>query len=329
MQSPASRRIDRGRSQRRGAYGMIRGFSVDDGTVLWGLLAEGSGDILVKTDERGFIAEASPSLEQLDIRLSEWLVAPHIADLAKHSHASELRAQCDAALRGTIAFGHFEFPAQCRGDEPFIERWFSLTLRPIAGPDGETGGAIAIMRAIEPRRSLEDELLAATMTDPLTGLANRQAFNAMLSPYLHSGADGSVILFGIDRFRAINLRYGQTRADEVLWAFAQFLRAVFGEEQFITRMEGERFAVILPDCDPETSLEIAQEAVTTFGELSKDSGCEQLPVTASAGVSAIHECHDTILRDAEFSLTLAQAGGGGRADLGGEVPILVDRRHIA
>ncbi|SMQ69382.1 diguanylate cyclase (GGDEF) domain-containing protein [Altererythrobacter xiamenensis] len=308
---------------------MIRGFSVDDGTVLFGLLAEGSGDILLKTDGRGFIVEASPSLEQLNIRLSEYLVAPHIADLAKDSHTRKLRAHSDEALRDAVAFGQFEFPARECGQEPFTERWFSLTLRPIAGADGETDGAIAIMRAIERRHALEDELLAASMTDPLTGLANRQAFNALLSPYLDSGAEGSIILFGIDRFRAINLRYGQTRADEVLWAFAQFLRAVLGENAIISRMEGERFAVILPDCDPATSLEIAQEAVTTFGELSKDSGCEQLPVTASAGVSAIQECHDTILRDAEFSLTLAQAGGGGRADLGGEVPILIDRRRIA
>ena len=278
-------------------------------------------------DEGG--SAADERIEQLDIRLSEYLVAPHLADLAKHSHATELRAQCAAALQGSTAFGQFEFPAKSGGDEPFIERWFSLTLRPIAGFDGETGGAIAILRPIEPRRLLADELLTATMTDPLTGLANRQAFNAMLSRYIDGGSDGSVILFGIDRFRAINLRYGQTRADEVLWAFAQFLRAALGEEQIITRMQGERFAVILPDCDAASSLEIAQEAIATFCELSKDSGCEQLPVTASAGVSAIQDCLDSVLRDAEFSLTLAQAGGGGRADLGGEVPILADRRHIA
>lgn len=308
---------------------MIRGFSVDDGTVVCGLLAEGSGDILLKTDERGFITEASPSLEQLNVRLSEWLVAPHLSDLAKRSHAAKLRAHCDEALRGIAAFGQFDFPAQYEGDGPLAERWFSLSLRPLASGDGDRGGAIAIMRAIQPRRSLEDELLAASMTDPLTGLANRQAFNAMLSRFLGDGVAGSIILFGIDRFRAIILRYGQTRADEVLWAFAQFLRTLLGEDPIITRMEGERFAVILPDCDPAASLAIAEEATATFGELSKDSGCDELPVTASAGVATMVGNHDAILRAAELSLTLSQAAGGGRADLGGEVPILVERCRIA
>ena len=308
---------------------MNRVTTVDDGTILWGLLADGSGDILLKTDRLGFIIEGSPSLEQLDIRLADLLVAPHLADLALGSHADALRRHCADVLQNGAQREPFEFPA-IQGDLGLLpERWFSLTLRPVVLPDSGVQGCVAILRAIEAHRRFESELLAASLIDQLTGLANRQALGATMSRMLAEGMQGSLIVFGIDRFRAVTLRYGASRADEVLWAFGQFLRTVLGEEATLARMEGEKFAAILTYCDAETALEVARDVTATFSQFSEDCGSDEIRVTASAGVAAIAGAQDDVLAAADLSLTLSQAAGGGRADLGGSIPVFVQRSRYA
>ncbi len=308
---------------------MIRGFTEADGSALFGLFAEGAGDILLKLDANGFISEASPGLECLGIDNSEMLFAPHVADLAAGGHVQRVRNYWSDAISGMASTERVEFPI-CQGQgSKLLECWHALTMRPVLDASGKVSGAIGIMRAVEPRRALEDELLAAAMTDPLTGLGNRHAFQSLLSRQLANREAGTVILFGIDRFRAIILRYGQSKGDEVLWAFAQFLRAILGDDLALTRMEGERFAAIMPDAAPPAARIIADEAVATFARLARESGPERLPMSASAGIVPISGDHDEVLANAELALTLAQAAGGQRAELRDNAPSVLCRRKIA
>jgi len=299
---------------------MIEGFTVDDGPTLYGLLADFVGDILIKTDARGFVTEASPGFAALGYDLAEILVPPHLTDLAERSHAEMLRAYCSDIFCGLASSDKVEFPIVNRSGSQLAlsQRWYALGLRLNVDACGAAVGAIGILRLIEPRRTLEGELLAASMTDQLTGLANRHAFMSIMSRLLDCGEGGSVILFGIDRFRAITLRYGQSKGDEVLWAFAQFLRAMLGEEPILTRLEGERFAAILPNVEPAASLLLAEETVRTFAEISRECGSEEMQVVASAGVTAMSGSADAIMASADLALTIAQAAGGARAEIGGK-----------
>ncbi len=294
---------------------MIRGFTGADGSVLFGLLAESAGDILLRTDRNGFITETAPGLECLGIDPSETLFAPHVADLAGKGHSHRVRQYWSEAIAGLAPAERVEFPlGQPRG-LGFTEQWYALAIRPTLDAAGMTNGSIGILRTIERRHMLDEELLAAAMTDPLTGLGNRHAFQTYLSRQPITPASGAVILFGIDRFRAIILRYGQSKGDEVLWAFAQFLRAMLGEEPLLMRMEGERFAAILPGEACVAAQGLADEAIGTFSILARESGCDGLLVSASAGIAAIAGHHDEVLANAELALTLAQASGGQRAEL--------------
>lgn len=309
---------------------MLKGFSVDDGSVLFGLLADGAGDVLLKTDALGFIIQASSSLEALGIRLADLLVAPHISDLSRSSHSMAVREYCTDTLRGSGSSpASVEFPARVVSDQFAEDRWFSLTLRITVDRDGHTDGTIAIMRAIEPRCQLEDELLAVSMVDPLTGLGNRPALMANLSRLLVSGTRGTAIMFGIDRFRAITLRYGRSRSDEVLWAFSQFLRTILGEDTILARLDGDRFAAILPGVAPSDALELSRGVVGTFAELASDVGSDHLRLTASAGLAAMAGDCDDVLAQTELCLILSQAAGGARVELDGHTPSFADRRRIA
>ena len=66
---------------------MTIGLDVQDGGVLYGILADLGGDIVIKADRFGFIEDASQGLHRAGFDLSEQLIAPHIADLTDALHA--------------------------------------------------------------------------------------------------------------------------------------------------------------------------------------------------------------------------------------------------
>ncbi len=308
---------------------MIRGFSVDDGSVLCGLLAESADDIILKLDERGFIAYASPAIDQLGLCLADFLVPPHLSDLALQSHGDAVRTYFSDALAGLAAHDRIEFPAIGGERRNVADRWYGLSLRAAPEDNGNVCGALGVMRSIGRGASPDGDMRAVSTVDPLTGLSNRAAFIAMLSRAIAFGEAGSVLVFSIDRFRAIKLRYGQVRADEVLWAFAQYLRSMLGETPSLTRLEGEKFAAIIPGAESLNVLGVAKEAVGTFGRLSEGSSLDDLNLSASAGIACIADEVDAVLARAELALSVAKSGGGGRVELADNLPSCLRYRRSA
>lgn len=294
-------------------------FTSAEGRALYGLLAETTNDIVLRIDRAGFIVHASPAIERLGLALPRMLFAPHISELAVPDYADELRAELGAAIEGAGGGRWIEFPARMADAR---EAWFEIQFRPLGDGPGGTYGAIAIMRSIDERRILEAELFAATMTDPLTGLTNRRAFLAMLGHLVGGEAGGSLAMFSIDHFKAINMRYGQSTGDKVLVAFADFLRAALRADDTISRIGNQRFAVLLPRTAPERAAEVCGQAVTTLAELARGSGDDGLPVTASVGLGRIGGSIDASVKRAELALFFARAKGRNRLEIYGEEALL-------
>ncbi|MFM7379425.1 MAG: diguanylate cyclase domain-containing protein [Erythrobacter sp.] len=302
------------------------GLSEVEGHVLHGLLEETSGDIVIRLDRHGFIMHASANIAELGSDLTAALLPPHITDLAERDHAAFLGEQVTRGLQGCRQVGWIEFPVAACADrgtafEVHFPRWYALTLKPMCMPDGTPDGAMCLMRSVQQLRSLEGELHARAVTDPLTGLANSTAFCASLRRHLARGGGQKVAVFAVDNMRALLLRYGQRTADEVLWGFAKFLETMALPGHELAQLDSERFAVLLPDMSARAAREWAEDVIETFAGLAAPAdaaGKAKTPhLTASAGLARVECTVDWTLREAELGLVLARAGGGRQVAVAG------------
>lgn len=295
-----------------GATAMGVNFTPQEGSVLYRLLAEDTSDIILKTDCEGFIVHASPAIRQLGLLLPGMLIGPHLLDLVHPASRETVREQHQAAIDGRQSGEWTEFAAITRDHE---ERWFAVQTRSLRDDGGQVYGALSIMRSVEERRSFEKQLFIAAMTDPLTGLTNRPAFISMLQHLVDSRVGGSLAMFDIDHFKAINMQHGHAVGDEVLVVFSDLLRTSMRSNDIISRIGGENLAVLFPATEPDQAKAICQRIVTMLSEIRRTASASSLTITASAGVSRIGGSLDHTIKRAELALFLAKAKGGNRLEM--------------
>jgi diguanylate cyclase (GGDEF)-like protein/PAS domain S-box-containing protein len=287
-------------------------FNGQEGCALYDLLSENTSDIILKTDSKGFILHASPAIELLGVLLPNMLIGPHLADLFDPSYAMEVRAEHDSAIAGRRNASWVQFPAFTPENHQW---WFEIQVRPLTDSCGRTYGALSAMRSIEEMRSLEERLFTVAMTDPLTGLTNRQAFISMLQHLLDDRIDGCLAVFDIDYFRAINMRYGQFVGDEVLIVFADLVKSMTRSTDIISRIGGESLGILLPGTTPPQAKAICQHIIDTLSEISRATGHDNIPITASAGIARIGVSVDDTIKRSELALFLAKAKGRNRLEI--------------
>ncbi|MCJ2186794.1 GGDEF domain-containing protein [Novosphingobium beihaiensis] len=287
-------------------------FTIQDSSALYGLLAESTSDVILKTDLGGSILHASPGLDQLGFVTAGTQTPPRLLDLVAPEARCEVERAYTDALAGCRPGQRVEFPAITTDKR---QRWFEIQTQALKSESGEPYGALSILRSIDERRSLEQQLFAATYTDPLTKLTNRAAFVSMLEHMVDKKMDGCLALFSIDFFRTINMQYGQSTGDDVLVVFANLLRELLRAEDIISRIGSERFAVLLPRATPEQAEAICKRVITTLAELRQKVGESRFAITASASVAHIGESLDSTLERAEMALFVAKAKGRNRLEL--------------
>lgn len=287
-------------------------FTVQESSALYGLLAETTSDIILKTNREGLILHASPGIGKLGIRPLPEPMGPHLLDLVAETGRGVVSRALKAAIAGEQPDRWVEFPAITADAR---ESWFEMQIRPLRNDDGTVYGALAVMRSIDERRELRDQLFAATYTDPLTRLTNRAAFISMLEHMIASGMEGCLAMFSIDFFRTINMKYGQTTGDDVLRVFADLLREILRSDDIISRIGSERFAVLLPRTTPEQAQAICSRVVSTLADLRQKIGESRFAITTSGSVARISDSLDSTIERAELALFCAKAKGRNRLEM--------------
>ncbi len=299
-------------------------FSNAEGRVLHGLIEDASGDIVVRLDSAGFIVHASENASELGMDLSSLLLMPHIADLAEPGHGPEVARHVAQVFAGTSQAGWIEFPLRMldapEEEGPATPSWYAFSLRQIEDDDGTPQGALGLLRSVQQRHSLEGEINARALTDPLTGLANRHAFFGQLRRSISAHNEQAMAVLAVDRLRAIFMQYGQRTADEIQWGFAKFLETMTVPGQELAQLDGERFAVLLPGMSVKEARRWAEEVLETFAGLTVTSSKRSPELTASAGLARVEVTVDWTMRQAELGLVMARAGGGMQIGMCGQPP---------
>ncbi len=130
------------------------------------------------------------------------------------------------------------------------------------------------------------ELSLLASTDSLTQLKNRRAFTKHFNLSLQNTAKKldqiSLLLLDIDDFKSYNDTFGHPAGDNLLIEIAQLLQSLSRTHDFIARIGGEEFAVILPGTRRDSSVKIAKRYLRAF-ETKK---WPRRQVTASIGVAS-------------------------------------------
>lgn len=117
-----------------------------------------------------------------------------------------------------------------------------------------------------------DGLCELSLKDPLTGLANRRHFHAVLERSIdivaRSGESMLLLMLDIDHFKSINDTHGHLAGDQVLQAIANSLTGCVRPMDTVARYGGEEFAVILPSCRPAFGLAVAERIRQAIATLS-------------------------------------------------------------
>ena len=176
----------------------------------------------------------------------------------------------------------------------------------------------------------ETQILAASLTDPLTGVGNRrrleQALTAEIGRAERTGGTLCAFMTDLDHFKRVNDTYGHDAGDRVLAAFSDMLRRCTRVSDVVARYGGEEFVVLMPGADLAQACGIAERVRETC------SACciEPLPdpVTASFGVAelAAGEAGRDLLRRADAALYRAKQAGRNRV---AAAPALLPEPQIA
>lgn len=117
--------------------------------------------------------------------------------------------------------------------------------------------------------------------DPLTGLFNRGAYDALLQD---STTNVALMLIDVDYFKTVNDEYGHETGDKILVKVADLLANTFRNTDFACRVGGDEFAVIVTNITPQLKHVIKDKIAVIRSGLADTS--DGLPaVTLSIGIA--------------------------------------------
>ncbi len=140
---------------------------------------------------------------------------------------------------------------------------------------------------------LHETAARESVTDDLTGLANRRAFDDVLAREIERakrfGGELGLVLIDLDNFKRVNDTYGHPQGDVVLRDVARVLRGSSREIDTPARYGGEELAVVLPGTDLDGAYNRAERIREEIGGLRimRLDGAGELTITASCGVAAV------------------------------------------
>lgn len=240
--------------------------------------------------------------ELLGYSSTECLAKPFLALIEEADHPL-LNAAYECHLRGELALENYDVRLLGKSGNTIDCR---LQVSSVSW-EGKIA-ALVTFEDVTRQKKMEAELRDLARMDLLTALSSEAHFRTHLD-LAHSriARDGerdyALVMLSLDHFVTINSVLGQLASDAVLRLFSAMLREELREVDIAARVDGDKFAVLLPESAEAAAMVFAERLRRKVAETAIHARDQLLPITASIGITRIH------LSDSDAGTTLQRADG--------------------
>lgn len=144
--------------------------------------------------------------------------------------------------------------------------------------------------------------------DTLTGLYNRSAYEVFMVD--HKLDNIALLLLDFDEFKSINDTYGHETGDRLLKKVAEILQSNFRSDDFVCRLGGDEFCVVMTRVDSELK-QLVRDKTDAINEqlMHPDDGLPAVSLSVGAAFSDREGPQGDLLRDADAALYKVKKSG--------------------
>ena len=247
----------------------------------------------------------------------ERMIGQSIRDVFGAEGYAEVEQEVLRALKGETVI--FERERLARDGKTVCLRYqYSPDIR----DDGTVAGFYTLVTDVSDMKTIQNQLMALTRVDVLTGLPNRTALyeriseavaRAMRHNHIEESSEKVGCLFlDIDHFKIINDTHGHACGDEVLKEFGARIKSCVRQTDTAARLAGDEFVIVLEGLDqPDGAATVAGKIIEAM-QLPYVTVAGALEVTASIGIAISARADDTaesLLWEADRALYQAKKNG--------------------
>ena len=238
---------------------------------------------ILTADVDGLVTYANPTARELFWRADDQLRGHGWLDTVRPTDRPEVRAAAERVRDGGTT-ELVDFRVVVSG----LERWLRARFNAVNAGPGRPAGWVAVCDDITTDRAAAVELAHQATHDPLTELPNRVLLEDRLGQAVARSrrhANPLAVLFlDLDRFKAVNDRYGHLAGDDVLREVGRRIRRVVRSDDTAARLGGDEFVVVAEGLDRDAARMVADRVMGAIGAPLRLEA-DDLELRASIGVA--------------------------------------------
>jgi len=249
------------------------------------------GSVIIELDENGAITFLNKAWEKFTgYSISE----SHQRSLYDFMESAEpvdlyISNELEALLSGDVDSYHFEFRLKNKfNDELWVEARFEVTPE----QDHKSRCISGTIDNVTSRKKAQHELEYLAMHDSLTGLYNRFYFEEELKQFSATASRGNgphaLLYLDLDRFKVINDTLGHHHGDMVLRNISSLIMSRLRKSDFLARIGGDEFALLLPNTKQDTALILARNICKLLDDYQCEVEGKIFKVNCSIGIAEIN-----------------------------------------